>query len=164
MIDAVVTASHPANNAAEVTGAIATTDGSLVNEFDAYNIITVASEFITTFEFSQDANELGVVWQIDNFQAFNAGQNVTLGNLTRIDLQPVGVDDLTDIVIQAGDTFWAGLSADEQQAYIDNNYAAGDFNDPGNTVITSNEDLDFTILLQGVAFGDLSNENFVGIS
>jgi hypothetical protein len=159
-----VTASDGANNAAGVTGAIATTDGSLVNAFDAYNLITVASEFITTFEFSQDANELGVVWQIDNFQAFNAGQNVTLGNLTRIDLQPVGVDDLTDIVIQAGDTFWAGLSADEQQAYIDNNYAAGDFNDPGNTVITSNEDLDFTILLQGVAFGDLSNENFVGIS
>ncbi len=152
----------------EVTGGWADGEGSnatiRVNEYDlvwtiggtqAAGAMTEASEFITAFRFTEDGYAEGVVWQIDGFQAFNDPSGlITLGNLTILDLRDLGVEGLADITIQTGDVFWGSLSPEEQAEYD----AAID--SEADTVITSNEGLDFTILLTGVAPGALSNENF----
>jgi hypothetical protein len=121
------------------------------------------SNFITSFQFAQDANEFGVVWQIDNFQGFNEA-DISLSNQSRIDLRPLGVDDATDITITAGDVYFAGLSAAQIADYAANGFDANAFNFADNTVVTSNEGLDFTIFLPGVNTAELANENFAGIA
>jgi hypothetical protein len=152
----------------EVTGGWADGEGSnatiRVNAYDlvwtiggtqAAGAMTEASEFITAFRFTEDGYAAGVVWRIDGFQGFNDPSGlITLGNLTILDLRDLGVEGLADITIQTGDVFWGSLSAEEQAEYD----AAID--SEADTVITSNEGLDFTILLTGVAPGALSNENF----
>jgi phage tail protein X len=121
--------------------------------------LTDASEFITTFRFTEDGYAEGVVWQVDGFQPFNDPADlVTLDNLSILDLRDLGVEGLAEITIQTGDVFWASLTADEQAEYDADEALL--INDAANTVITSNEGLDFTILLTGVTTGSLSNENF----
>jgi len=89
------------------------------------------NETITTFRFTADAYDDTVLWEINGFNDFT---NNGLSNVSILDLRDLGVEGLADIVI-----------AD----------AGG-----GNTVVTSNQGLDFEILLTGVTFTDLSNENF----
>lgn len=152
------------------------TDGDLnplnVTGFD---LITSESEFLTKFVFTEDVYDAGVVWQIDNFQAIDAGDNVTISNQTQLDLRALGVDSSTKITISAGDVFAGAVALDAQ--------AIADYNAYGNyvavagdgivqiteltaadTVITSNEDLNYTIILQGVNSADLQNENIIGIA
>ncbi|WP_289021980.1 DUF4214 domain-containing protein [Desulfobacter postgatei] len=154
----------------------AQTDGDLnplnVTGFD---LITSESEFLTKFVFTEDVYDAGVVWQIDNFQAIDAGDNVTISNQTQLDLRALGVDSSTKITISAGDVF-AGAVALDAQAIADytayGNYlaVAGDGIvqitelTAADTVITSNEDLNYTIILQGVNSADLQNENIIGIA
>jgi hypothetical protein len=141
-----------------------TLDGQLEDPLDAYSLVTVASDFITSFQFNEDAYETGVVWQIDNFQAFDAGANINLGNQSLIDLRGLGVNSATDIVIQDAADWWAEVVANgDDDLYVDHGYEPGDFA-AGDTVVTSNEGLNFTILLNGVNWNDLSNENFAGIA
>ncbi|MDQ7733690.1 DUF4214 domain-containing protein [Halomonas sp. SpR1] len=147
---------------AEVTG----TNGTVVaNEYNfSFNVggDGTTSEFISSFDFNADADEAGVVWQIDNFQVFGQG-GVDLTNQSIIDLRDLGVDSAADIVVADANDFFTALDGDAQQAYIDQGYAAADFA-AGDTVVTSNEGLDFTILLNGVTSTDLVNENFAGIA
>ncbi|MGE4369455.1 MAG: beta strand repeat-containing protein [Burkholderiaceae bacterium] len=137
-------------------------DTSSVTGFD---MVTVAPEFITSFDFNVDANDVGVVWQIDNFYAFEAGANVGLNNQSIIDLRDLGVNSATDIVVEDAAAFWAGLTAAQQadfNAVYGGNFAAS-FG-AGDTVISSNEGLNFTIVLTGVAVADVVNENIAGIA
>lgn len=93
------------------------------------------SQFITTFRFTKDAYDADgtdPVWTIANFQGFNRA-DVDLGNVSILDLRDLGIEGLADINI-----------ADVA----------------GNTVITSTDDLNFEIVLLGVASTDISNENF----
>jgi len=85
---------------------------------------------------------------------------VSLSNVSILDLSDLGVSGLADIVVQDAADYLAGLDADEMAAYTAFGNPPGDFV-AGDTVITSNGDLDFTIHLTGVDFLDLSNENFV---
>ena len=131
--------------------------GGLTSQF-----VTVESEFLTKFVFTDDVEAQGLVWQIDNFQAFDGVGNVSLNTQSQLDLRQLGVDSSTKITIEAGDTFWGGLTAAEQ-----GNYSAADaatINSAANTVISSNDGLDFTIVLTGVASTDLGNENIVGVA
>ncbi|WP_193068158.1 DUF4214 domain-containing protein [Halomonas sp. 3D7M] len=121
-----------------------------------------SSEFISSFDFNADADEAGVVWEITNFQVFD-NVDVTLSNQSIIDLRDLGVDSAADIVVEDANAFFTALDGDAQQAYIDQGYSAADFA-AGDTVVTSSEGLDFTILLNGVASTDLVNENFAGIA
>lgn len=154
----------------------AQTDGDLKPlNVTGFDLITSASEFLTKFVFTQDVYDAGVVWQIDDFQAIGAGDNVTISNQTQLDLRALGVDSSTKITISAGDVF-AGAVALDAQAIADytayGNYVAvaGDGIvqitelTAADTVITSNEDLNYTIILQGVNSADLQNENIVGIA
>jgi hypothetical protein len=119
------------------------------------------SNFITTFEFNVDAYEQGVVWQIDNFNAFGA-DGVGIGNASSIDLQGLGVDSPSDIKVQDATAWWASLTATEQALY--DLGAQPELNTAGNTVVTSTLGDNYTILLTGVDWNDLSNENFAGIA
>jgi hypothetical protein len=138
------------------------TDATLDAPDGAGVVITeadVISNFITTFDFNTDAEDFGVVWEVADFNAFNV-DGVSLSNVSILDLSTLGVSGLADITVQDGADYLAGLNADEMAAYTafgnpPAGFAAGD------TVITSNGDLDFTIHLTGVDFLDLSNENFV---
>jgi hypothetical protein len=94
---------------------------------------TLQNPKITTFEFTADAYSKDADWVIYDFNAFNAG-GVSLSNVSILDVSALGIDTLADIVI----TDDGG----------------------GNTIITSNEGLNFEIVLIGVATGDVSNENF----
>ena len=85
---------------------------------------------ITTFKFTTDAVNATQDWTIANFQDFNTG---TLQNLSILDLSSLNVNGLVDIIITQ-------VGAD--------------------THITSNEGLNFEIVLTGVGTGDLFNENF----
>ncbi|WP_295582138.1 hypothetical protein [uncultured Lamprocystis sp.] len=120
------------------------------------------SGFVTEFEFFEDADSVGTVWQIDHFNAFQA-DNVTLSNASIIDLTALGVTGPADLSIEDAAGWWGGLSAAEQA-----NYGGAAANPelfaPGNTVITSAENADFTIVLTGVLWTDLSNENFAGFA
>ncbi|EGV28516.1 Na-Ca exchanger/integrin-beta4 [Thiorhodococcus drewsii AZ1] len=159
MPNAVVGASDAANTPVVP---ITTTAGAQLTGDPAYDIVTTLSDFVTNFIFTEDANEAGVVWQIDGFQAFDVQGNVNLGNASIIDLQALGVDSATDIDIQDAATWWSSLSAAEQAEY---DLAANPLlDDAGNAVVTSNTGADFTILLTGVNWNDLSDENFAGIA
>ncbi|NEV61118.1 DUF4214 domain-containing protein [Thiorhodococcus minor] len=169
-----LTATNPGDMAAaapvvtlEPGSAVATaqalfTPGELAPATLPYEIVTTLSDFVTTFQFTEDANEAGVVWQIDNFQAFDVQGNVNLGNASVIDLRDLGVDSASDIDIADAATWWGALSAEEQADF--DLVANPGLNVAGNTVVTSNEGLDFTILLTGVDWNDLANENFQGIA
>ncbi|WP_286817311.1 DUF4214 domain-containing protein [Desulfobacter sp. UBA2225] len=163
-----------------IGAATATVTASLDGDLNPLNVtgfdlITSASEFLTKFVFTEDVYDQGVVWQIDNFQAIDAGDNVTISNQTQLDLRALDVDSSTKITISAGDVF-AGSVALDAQAIADytayGNYlaVAGDGIvqilelTAADTVITSNDGLDFTIILQGVNSADLQNENIVGIA
>jgi hypothetical protein len=154
----------------------ASVDGDLVvTNVTGFSLVTAESEFLTKFVFTEDVYDAGVVWQIDNFQAIDAGDNVTISNQTQLDLRALGVDSSTKITISAGDVF-AGAVALDAQAIADytayGNYfaVAGDGIvqitelTAADTVITSNEDLNYTIILQGVNSADLQNENIIGIA
>lgn len=91
------------------------------------------NETITTFRFVADAYDDTVLWEINGFNAFNDGAT-DLSDVSILDLRDLGVEGLAEIVI----TDVGGVD----------------------TIVTSNQGLDFEILLTGVAFGDLSNENF----
>jgi len=109
---------------------------------------------------------VGVIWQIDNFMAFDAGANVDLSNQSILDLRDLGVDSAADINVQDGAAFLTGLSAAEIAVYDaaqGAGWAAANFV-AGNAVVTSNEGLNYTILLTGVDSSDLVNENFSGIA
>ncbi|HCR97960.1 MULTISPECIES: DUF4214 domain-containing protein [Halomonas] len=122
-----------------------------------------ATNFITRFDFSTDAAEQGVVWQIDGFQVFDQN-DIGLSDQSIIDLRDLGVTSAADITISDAGDFWNNvLDAEGQQNYIEQGYAAADFA-AGDTVVTSNDGLDFTILLNGVLNTDLVNENFAGIA
>lgn len=147
---------------AEVTGSNGTV---IANEYNfSFNVggDGTTSEFISSFDFNADADEAGVVWQIDNFQVF--GQSgVDLTNQSIIDLRDLGVDSAADIVVEDANDFFTALDGDAQQDYLDQGYSAADFA-AGDTVVTSSEGLDFTILLNGVTSTELVNENFAGIA
>lgn len=135
------------------TGSI-TLDGGLVLTQD-----DLLSAFITTFDFNTDAEDFGVVWEVADFNAFGV-DGVSLSNVSILDLSDLGVSGLADIVVQDAADYLAGLNADDLAAYNAFGNLPADFV-AGDTVITSNGDLDFTIHLTGVDFLDLSNENFV---
>jgi hypothetical protein len=125
--------------------------------------VTIESEFLTKFTFTEDVAAQGIVWQIDNFQPFDGVDNVSLNTQTQIDLRQLGVDSSTKITIEDGATYWASLDAAEQAAFT----AAGNaavVSNAANTVISSNDDLDFAIVLTGVDSNNLGNENIVGIA
>lgn len=130
------------------------------NSYDlTWDISATPSEFITTFRFTEEANDEFAIWQIDGFQAFG-DDNVSLDNLTVLDLRDLGVEGWVDIRIQVGNVFWASLTASQRADYI----ASGDadlLSSDANVVITSNDDLDFHIVLTGTAVGAITNENFV---
>ncbi|BCB08579.1 hypothetical protein HHSLTHF2_24690 [Vreelandella venusta] len=142
------------------------TNGTVVaNEYNfSFNVggNGTSSEFISSFDFNADASEAGIVWQIDNFQVFSQG-GVDLTNQSIIDLRDLGVDSAADIVVQDANDFFTALNGAAQQDYFDQGYTAADFA-AGDTVVTSSEGLDFTILLNGVTSTDLVNENFAGIA
>ncbi|HBS81548.1 MAG TPA: hypothetical protein DEA72_00105, partial [Halomonas campaniensis] len=142
------------------------TNGTVVaNEYNfSFNVggNGTSSEFISSFDFNADASEAGIVWQIDNFQVFGQG-GVDLTNQSIIDLRDLGVDSAADIVVQDANDFFTALNGAAQQDYFDQGYTAADFA-AGDTVVTSSEGLDFTILLNGVTSTDLVNENFAGIA
>ena len=118
------------------------------------------SEFITSFTFAEDAYAKGIVWEIDNFQAFDDVANVVgTSNLTILDLDALGVDGWADLKIQDGVTFLAGLSAADLTAYTTHNGGAPAVG-AGDLVITSNEGKNFTIVLTGVTQVELTEENF----
>jgi hypothetical protein len=133
-----------------------TTGGVAATQADAI------SGFVTEFEFVEDADSVGTVWQIDHFNAFQA-DNVTLSNASIIDLTAVGVAGPADLNIEDAAGWWAGLTVAEQANY--GGLAANpELFAAGNTVITSAETADFTVLLTGVLWTDLSNENFAGFA
>lgn len=151
------------------TGVVLGPDEAFVTEFDfdvggkvVLDETDIISGFITTFDFNTDAEDFGVVWQIDDFNAFGV-DGVSLSNVTILDLAGLGVSGLADIVVRDGADYAAFLTTlpDGDQPYTDYGNTPGADFVAGNTVITSNGDLDFTILLTGVDFLDLSNENFV---
>jgi hypothetical protein len=142
---------------ADAEGSNATVYG---NSYDLTWDIFLAtpSEFITTFHFTEEANDEFAIWQIDGFQAFG-DDNVGLDNLTVLDLRDLGVEGLFDIRIQVGNVFWASLTASQQADYIHSGDADLLSSDT-NVVITSNDDLDFHIVLTGTAVGAITHENF----
>ncbi|MBX3629525.1 MAG: hypothetical protein KF908_06320 [Nitrosomonas sp.] len=96
-------------------------------------VVPVRNETITTFRFTTDAYNDTVTWTIDGFNAFNDG-TTTLSDVSILDLRDLGVEGLAEVVItDVGGT---------------------------DTIITSNQGLDFEIFLAGVVSTDLSNENF----
>lgn len=155
-------------NDGTVTGAVVVaTAGDLdLANVTGFDLVTAAPEYITAFDFNEDASEVGVIWQIDNFMAFDAGANVDLSNQSILDLRDLGVDSAADINVQDGAAFLTGLSAAEIAVYDaaqGAGWAAANFV-AGNAVVTSNEGLNYTILLTGVDSSDLVNENFSGIA
>ncbi len=91
------------------------------------------NETITTFRFTTDAYNDTVTWTVNGFNAFNDGVT-TLSDVSILDLRDLGVEGLAEVVItDVGGT---------------------------DTIITSNQGLDFEIFLAGVVSTDLSNENF----
>jgi len=92
------------------------------------------NETITTFRFAADAYDDTVLWEINGFNAFNDGAT-DLSDVSILDLRDLGVEGLAEIVLTD-----VGGGAD--------------------TIITSNQGLDFEILLTGVDVLTLSNENF----
>ena len=140
-----------------------TTAGDLAaTQVTGFDMVNSVSDYITSFDFNEDAAEAGVVWQIDGFLAFEAGANVDLSNQTIIDLRDLGVDSATDIVVQDGATYWASLTAEEQAVYSAAEQVT--LSQATNAVVTSNEGLNYTIVLTGVDAADLVNENFAGIA
>jgi len=124
----------------DVTAELGTTAGTadvnnvtvVVNGYDLTFTQNATSTKIVTYEFSTDAVAATEDWTIDGFRGF-AGGAATLQDLSILDLSELGVNGLADIVI---------------------------VDDGVNTTITSNEGLDFEIILTGVVAADLSNENF----
>ncbi|MGO3768608.1 MAG: DUF4214 domain-containing protein [Vreelandella alkaliphila] len=119
---------------------------------------TGATDFITEFRFTTDADSFGTVWNIDNFQVFGAG--ATLQDRTLINLRDLGLTE-TDVSWTDGADFWTNLDADEQAEFV---AAGNDLSGLGvnDTVVTSNNDGDdFAIVLTGVTQGDLNDENFL---
>ncbi|CCK79580.1 DUF4214 domain-containing protein [Desulfobacula toluolica] len=154
--DAAVTAAVVVATAGDVVGTNVT----------GFDLVTAASEYITAFDFNTDADAFGTIWQINNFMAFEAGENIDLSNQSIIDLRDLGVDSAADISVQAGDAYLAGLTAAEIAVYDAAQglgFSAANFV-AGNAVVTSNEGLNYTILLTGVDSADLVNENFSGIA
>ncbi|MGP9675627.1 MULTISPECIES: DUF4214 domain-containing protein [unclassified Halomonas] len=163
----------------ELTGTNATVVGNVYDfSFDVGGDITSTdpaelSQFITRFDFDADAAEQGVVWQIENFQVFD-NADVTLSNQSILDLRDLGVSSATDIVIQSGEDFVRSFGTDDaadpiSQDTIDafNDVYGADANvnyGTTDTVVTSNDGLDFTILLTGVEASNLVNENLAGIA
>jgi len=92
------------------------------------------NETITTFRFTADAYDDAVVWEISGFNAFNDG-TTDLSDVSILDLRDLGVEGLAEIVLT-------------------------DVGGGTDTIITSNQGLDFEILLTGVDVLTLSNENF----
>jgi hypothetical protein len=89
---------------------------------------------VTTFRFTTDAVDVDEDWTIDGFRTFAEND---LSTLSILDMRDLGVETLSD---------------------IDIDYATGD------AVITSNEGLDFEIVLLGIdgtGTNTLNNENFV---
>lgn len=103
-------------------------------EFDE-NRATLTTDMVITYVFTSDVLDDTYHWEIDEFQAFNAGGG-SLSNLSILDLRALGVSSLAEVVIS-------------------------DVVIPGQTTITSNTGLDFEIALIGVLAADLSNENFM---
>jgi len=92
----------------------------------------LTGELVTTYVFTSDVVRDTENWQITGFQAFQAAGG-SLSNLSILDVSDLGVNGLADLVI---------------------------VQDGLNAVITSNEGLDFEIILVGVDSTQLSNENF----
>ena len=103
-----------------------------VNEYNFTWDNATNLDTITSFRFTADAWDDTVVWEITNFNAFNDA-GVGLGNVSVLDLRDLGVTGLADITIA---------------------------DDGADTTITSNEGLNFEIVLIGVLEADLANENF----
>ncbi|WP_394425068.1 DUF4214 domain-containing protein [Vreelandella stevensii] len=123
------------------------------------------TEFITEFVFTSDASSVGTVWQIDDFQVFGATNSSTQGaagtlqdrtllNLRELDLSETDVSqrDLSD---------WWNNVADQAEYDADFAAFAADSAAGAHTVIVGNGEENFTILLTGVAVGDLNDENFL---
>ncbi|GGY54994.1 beta strand repeat-containing protein [Pseudoduganella albidiflava] len=127
-----------------VTAALDVIDVALADSVDRNTIVTVngygldftettagTDSHITTFKFTVDAVADTEDWIITGFDAFGV---TDLQTLSILDLSALGVEGLADLNI-----------ADDGA---------------GNTVVTSNDNLDFQIILNAVAPADLSNENF----
>jgi hypothetical protein len=171
----VVAATDVANTPGNVTVATTVAGDLVATNVTGFDLVTAVSEFLTKFTFTEDAYDFGVVWQIDNFQAIDAGDNVTISNQTQLDLRALGVNSSTKITISAGDAYLAAVNAD--LAKVADYTAFGNYTLTGadnivqiqeltanDTVITSNDGKDFTIILAGVQAGDLQNENIIGIA
>lgn len=91
-----------------------------------------ADENIVTYKFTTDAVADTEDVTINGFAGFNSGAN-DLTNLSVLDLSALGVNGLADLTMA---------------------------DDGTDTTITSNEGLNFEIVLTGVVLADLSNENF----
>ncbi len=89
---------------------------------------------IVSYVFTTDAVKDTEIWNITGFDAFNNG-TTDLTNLSILDMRALNVNGLVDLnIVDVGGT---------------------------DTIITSNEGLQFEILLVGVDATTLSNENFV---
>lgn len=113
------------------------------DESNAGNNGVGGDNMVNTYVFGADVANTSADWTIDGFVAFNdAVQNAgtlrndvgSLSNLSILDLSDLDVNGLSDIVITYNGT---------------------------DTDITSNEGLNFEIILTGVNSADLSNENFI---
>lgn len=147
--NAVITATADAANVAPVQAEV--TNG----EPSANDV----SQFITSFTFTEDAYAKGIVWEINDFQAFDAvSGDTTTGNLSILNLDALGVDGFADLKIQTGTAFLADPTYDAAAYTAQGNNLAG--LTAADLVITSNEGKNFTIVLTGVTQAELTEENF----
>ncbi|GAB2735992.1 hypothetical protein GCM10027019_14470 [Melaminivora jejuensis] len=149
--NAVITATADAANVAPV-------QAEVTNGVPSANDV---SQFITSFTFTEDAYAKGIVWQINDFQAFDAvSGDTTTGNLSILNLDALGVDGFADLKIQTGTAFLADPTYDAAAYTAQGNGAFIGALTANDLVITSNEGKNFTIVLTGVTQAELTEENF----